>query len=346
MQWVADWYNEHVGTDFEGAPLPWLYHYYTGHDNNRDWYAFTQQETLLTVEHAHNAWHPQIVHDVHQMGSYGARIFVPPYIEPWEPNVDPALITAVTQLGSYMAAELMAQGKKGVVINGIYDAFTPARAYMHYHGGGPHPFRDGVSEHGHPGSTYRRVAWGPVGITKPVVPRGTIRTPWEGGDWRLADIVEYQKAAALALLTNAARNRRYWLENFHGINRRAVEKWDSWPDAWVIPAGQANESGVANAVRILTIGDVEVHRAEAAFTMDGIDFPAGSYVIPMRQPYGSFAEHPPRSAALPGPAGVPRWPATPAVRRDRAYTRLSHGLRGPRGRRPADRAIVRPYLTV
>ncbi|HUP51359.1 MAG TPA: M14 family zinc carboxypeptidase, partial [Longimicrobiales bacterium] len=65
LQWVTDWYNQHVGTDFEAAPLPWLYHFYTGHDNNRDWYAFTQDETVLTVLGAHNRWHPQIVHDVH-----------------------------------------------------------------------------------------------------------------------------------------------------------------------------------------------------------------------------------------------------------------------------------------
>ncbi|MEQ1856584.1 MAG: M14 family zinc carboxypeptidase, partial [Longimicrobiales bacterium] len=135
LQWVANWYNEHVGTEFEGAPLPWLYHFYTGHDNNRDWYAFTQAETVLTVLGAHNAWHPQITHDVHQMGANGARIFFPPYVEPWEPNVDPALTAAVNQLGTYMAAELIAQGKKGVVINGVYDAYSPSRAYMHYHGG-------------------------------------------------------------------------------------------------------------------------------------------------------------------------------------------------------------------
>ena len=134
LQWVADWYMEHVGTEYEAAPLPWLYQFYVGHDNNRDWYAFTQQETILTVRDAHNAWHPQIVHDVHQMGSTGARIFFPPYIEPWEPNIDPALTAAVSQLGTYMAAELIAQGKKGVVVNAQYDAFTPARAYMHYHG--------------------------------------------------------------------------------------------------------------------------------------------------------------------------------------------------------------------
>ena len=70
---------------------PCLYHHYVGHDNNRDWYTFTQAETRLTLEHLYDRWHPQIVHDVHQMGTRGARLFVPPYIDPWEPNVDPAL---------------------------------------------------------------------------------------------------------------------------------------------------------------------------------------------------------------------------------------------------------------
>jgi len=288
LQWVADWYNGHVGTDLEAAPLPWLYHFYAGHDNNRDWYAFTQTETVLTVERAHNAWHPQIVHDVHQMGAYGARIFVPPYIEPWEPNVDPALVTAVTQVGTYMAAELTAAGKKGAVFSGIYDAFTPARAYMHYHGGArvlsetasanlATPVTIPPGRLG-PGRNYDagRASW-------------NFPDPWPGGDWHLSDIVDYQKAGALALLTNAAKNRRYWLENFWGINERAVEKWDAWPEAWIIPAGQANEAGVAYALRSLTLGDVEVYRAAAAFSVDDLDFPAGSWVIPMRQPYASFA---------------------------------------------------------
>ena len=288
LQWVADWYMEHVGTEYEAAPLPWLYHYYTGHDNNRDWYAFTQDETILTVTGAHNAWHPQIVHDVHQMGGSGARIFFPPYIEPWDPNIDPALTSAVSQLGTYMAAELSAQGKSGVVVNAIYDAFTPARAYMHYHGAArvlsetasadmATPVEVSPDRLG-PGRNYdaSRRSW-------------NFPDPWPGGSWGLRDIVEYQKAGAMALLTNAAKNRRYWLENFHGVNRRAVDKWEEWPDAWVIPAGQGNEAGVAYALRVLTMADVEVHRAEARFTMDGVSFPAGSWVIPMRQPWAGFA---------------------------------------------------------
>ena len=50
LQWVVDFYEAYVGTPFEGSPLPWLYHFYTGHDNNRDWYAFTQKETIATID--------------------------------------------------------------------------------------------------------------------------------------------------------------------------------------------------------------------------------------------------------------------------------------------------------
>ena len=87
-----------------------LYHPYVGHDNNRDWYMFTQQETLLTLRHLYHRWHPQIVHDVHQMGPRGARLFVPPYTDPWEPNVDPALTAAVGALGSHVASRLTDRG--------------------------------------------------------------------------------------------------------------------------------------------------------------------------------------------------------------------------------------------
>jgi len=288
LQWVADWYMSHVGTEYEGAPLPWLYQFYVGHDNNRDWYAFTQLETILTVRGAHNAWHPQIVHDVHQMGGNGARIFFPPYIEPWEPNIDPALTAAVSQLGTYMAAELTAQGKKGVVVNAQYDAFTPARAYMHYHGAARILSETASAQMATP-VTVPTARLGPGRNFDAGQRSWNFPDPWEGGDWGLPDIVEYQKAGALALLTNAAKNRRYWLENFYGVNKRAVDKWDEWPDAWVIPVDQENEPGVTYAVRALTMADVEVHRAQEAFRVGDMDFPAGSYVIPMGQPYASFA---------------------------------------------------------
>ncbi|HSH75451.1 MAG TPA: M14 family zinc carboxypeptidase, partial [Longimicrobiales bacterium] len=311
LQWVANWYNEHVGTRFEAAPLPWLYHFYTGHDNNRDWYAFTQAETILTVREAHNAWHPHIVHDVHQMGTTEARIFFPPYIEPWEPNVDPALTTAVNQLGAYMAADLTARGMKGVVINAMYDAFTPARAYMHYHGGARILSETASAELASPVS-IPRTRLGPRRNYDSGQRSWNFPDPWEGGRWGLDDIVRYQQAGALALLTNAAKNRRYWLENFYRVGERAVSKWPSWPEAWIIPAGQENEPGIRYALRALRMAEVEVHRAETAFEADGMEFGPGSYVIPMRQPYGGFAntmlevQHYPDLRQYPG--GPPRRP--------------------------------------
>src|SRR5262245_1077776 len=44
---VIDWYNKYLGTPFEGGAMPWLYHHYVGHDNNRDSYMLTQKETQV-----------------------------------------------------------------------------------------------------------------------------------------------------------------------------------------------------------------------------------------------------------------------------------------------------------
>ena len=78
---------------------------------------------------------PQIVNDIHQQGSDAGRIFIPPYMDPVEPNIDPILTAATNALGTAMQWRLTADGKTGVATNASYDAWSPARQYSLYHRG-------------------------------------------------------------------------------------------------------------------------------------------------------------------------------------------------------------------
>jgi len=283
IQMVVDWYKKNLGTKYEGNQMPWLYHKYVGHDNNRDWYMFTQVESRLTLE-VHNAWHPQVIVDMHQMGSRGARLFVPPYVDPYEPNIDPILRQQVAMMGTFIATELTAQGKGGVAHSMGFDAWTPARAYHHYHGG-IRILTEAASV---------RVAT-PITVKfeelSPSVKEASVRMPlpWRGGRWALRDIVEYDYAAAKAALTNAARLRENWLQNFYMIHKKAVTRSDP-PYAFIIPEKQRDLSEAVKMMDVLKLGGVEVHRASKSFVVEDYEYPAGTYIVYMAQPYGGFAK--------------------------------------------------------
>jgi len=289
LQAVVDWYKSTLDKPWEGVQPPFLYHPYVGHDNNRDWYSFTQQETRLTITKVENVWHPQIVQDIHQTSAYGARFFVPPWLDPVEPNVDPLVVAAGNALGTAVAWDMNTEGKQGIVVNAQYDAWTPARAYTHYHAGVRLLTETASARMATPvdvpfdslrpglGFDPRQHSW-------------NFPDPWPGGRWRLADILDYMQAGTFAVLRHAAHNREHWLRTFYSIGERAVRGRPGWPKAIVIPTEAQNPDGLAEALRILRTGDVEVRRARAAFQAAGEDFPAGTYVIPMNQPYASFAK--------------------------------------------------------
>ena len=285
---VVNWYKKNLNTPFEAAPVPELYHHYTGHDNNRDWYMFTQAETRSTIDGVYKKWHPQVVYDVHQMGNTGARLFVPPFMDPYEPNIDPILIQGASFIGQAMMNRLIGEGKTGITTNAVYDAWTPARAYQHYHGSVrilteaagvryASPIRQSFSDL-RPGLGYdpRTVSWNFPAI-------------WRGGEWKLRDIVDYELIAAMGALENVALYRERWLRNFYAVQKKAVA-WSGAPYAFVIPPDQRDPVTSVEMLNILQFGEVEVHQAQASFTADGVEYPRGSYVIKMAQPFGSFAK--------------------------------------------------------
>jgi hypothetical protein len=285
---VVNWYKKNLKTPFEAAPVPELYHHYAGHDNNRDWYMFTQVETRNTIEGVYKKWHPQVLYDVHQLGPTGARLFVPPFMDPYEPNIDPILIQGASFIGQAMMNRLIGEGKTGITTNAIYDAWSPARAYQHYHGAVrilseaasvqyASPIKQSLSDL-RPGLGYdpRSVSW-----KFPAV--------WPGGEWHLRDIVDYELTAAMGALENMALYRERWLRNFYTVQKRAVS-WKAAPYAFVIPPGQRDSVTAVEMLNILQFGEVEVEQAQAAFTADGVEYLKGSFVVRMAQPFGAFAK--------------------------------------------------------
>ena len=285
---VTNWYRKTLNTPYEGTSPPELYHRYTGHDNNRDWYIFSQPETRAVVTELHNGWHPQIVYDVHQQGAYASRIFVPPWLDPIDPNVDPILAQLGNAIGAGMAADLTAAGKRGVAINALYDFWTPARHYQAYHGGlrilsesasaliaTPITVkRDEISETAL-GYDPRQRSWNYL-------------EPWTGGEWRLRDIIDYQSIAWESCLYQAAVRREDMLRAFYRVGQRAIER--TAPYAFVIPKSQFDPGSSKILLETLRFAMVEVEAAQSPFEADGATYPAGTFVIRMQQPYSAFAK--------------------------------------------------------
>jgi hypothetical protein len=307
---VTRWYRKTLGTPYEGTPPPELYQKYVGHDNNRDWYIFSQPETRLTVSKLLNAWHPQIVYDVHQQGSYASRLFVPPWLNPIDPNVDATLAQEGNYLGLGMAADLTAAGKRGVVTNALYDFWTPSRHYMAYHAG-IRILSEAASASLATPLTVRPDQIQTTGLGyNPRERSWNYLEPWEGGTWRIGDIVDYQLIAFESLLYQAAIRRVDLLRNFYEVGARAVARKS--PYAFVIPRTQTDPGAARKMLELLSFGDVETERASDAFVAGGKRYPDGSYIIRMQQPYSSYAktllerQHYPDLRAYPG--GPPQRP--------------------------------------
>jgi SecD-like export protein/zinc carboxypeptidase len=291
---VKNWYDKTLGTPAEGTSPPELYHHYTGHDNNRDWYAFTQVETQLTVDKIQNIWHPQIVHDIHQQGETGSRFFLPPYVDPWEPNVSPIIQAGVNFMGSSMAWELTAEGKAGVVIDGVYDAWTPGRAYQHYHGGIRILSETASARLASPTTVQFDKLTPQIGVD-PKVRSWNFPLVWPGGEWKLANIVDYMEAGAFALMRNAARYRERWLRDFYRVGKDAVrERKPGETFAFLIPQvdkpNHWSRVGQSTLEAILRRGEVEIKEAGQQFEADGKQYSRGTRIILMQQPYGAFAK--------------------------------------------------------
>ena len=286
-QMVTEWYRKYVGTKYEGGAMPWLYHHYAGHDNNRDWFMLNLAETRAVTKVLYHDWFPQIHIDHHQMGSTGARCFIPPYMDPPLPNVQPLLWRGINFLGSAMAYDLQKDGLGGVVngrsFTGWWIGACDDTSWLHNTIGL-------LSE-----LASVRIA-SPIYIEPTEVPRSYAEKrmdfvdPWPGGWWRLRDLVDYELVLSKTLLNMARLHKEDFLYGSYLMSKKSVEKKDKGqPFAFVIPSEQPDPPTTLRMLDTLKLGGVEIHRAPEAFVAGGRYYPAGSFVVLTAQPYKAYA---------------------------------------------------------
>ncbi|MEE8305049.1 MAG: M14 metallopeptidase family protein, partial [Candidatus Tectomicrobia bacterium] len=309
---VTDWYNQTVGTEFEGAGLPWLYHHYIGHDNNRDAFMQNTIESYYGAQIIFKDWIPQAYIDHHQMGAYGARLYVPPYAEPIRPDGDPLVWREMAWYGAHIAYKEEEAGRSGVVNAAIYSGW----GHFGFHWITPfHNIAGMLTE-----SASARLAT-PL-FLHPDQLQGARRglpeyeeqtsfpNPWPGGWWHVRDIVEQQKIAAIAALDMAARNRETVLRNAYLKATRQTERGAKGkPVAFIIPATQHDPLTANKLVNKLLGQGIAVQKASAGFTHEGRVYGAGSFVVSMAQPK----------------RGVIRWLLGRTFYPDNTYTRNRDG---------------------
>jgi len=290
---VEQWYDRVLDTPYETTSPPWLYQKYVGHDNNRDWFMNNMPETRAVTDVLYNEWYPQIVLNHHQTAPDWARIFIPPFAGPVNPDIHPGIVSSVNQVGTAMGQRFAMKDMPGVISN---DAFT-----MFWNGGmrtAPY-FHNQIGlltevAHATPTPRFYEPDSIPdrVGYGNPQATDGTAlfyTNPWTGGESRFVDAVEYTNTASMGVLDLAADRPAQFLFNMYRMGRDAIKAGEQGnPFAYVIPPEQWHPGEAHNLVNILRQGGIEVERATRSFDVGGESYPSGSFIIRASQAFRPF----------------------------------------------------------
>jgi len=290
MTMVSEWYMQNVGTPYEVSPMPQLYNKYVGHDINRDSYMNNLKEVQSITRLVNHEWYPVVLYDHHQTGPFPARIWIPPAAEPTNPNLHPLFIRGKNLIGTAMGYAFDREGKPGAISRFSYDFIYPGyedsfcdffniisiMTETHlYRYATPHFYTlDDFPE------AYRDFT---IGVFYP--------NPWKGGWWRIKDAVDYANTGSKAVLHTAAVYREMFLYGRYQMGRDTIAKFQQEPPyAWIVPQDQWDPPVAARMLDSLAFSGIEVCQAREPFVSDGNQYPAGTWVIPMAQPFARFAK--------------------------------------------------------
>jgi uncharacterized membrane protein YgcG len=313
---TVDLYNWHVKHPNDVAPSLAYWGHYVAHDNNRDAMGMTLKLTQNVLK-TYVEWKAQVLHDLHESVAfmYDNTVGDGPY-NAW---LDPLLTNEWQMIGWNNVQEMTRYGMPGVFAHGDFDTWSPgylmfiaathngiSRLYETFGNGGTAETVDRTLS---PAETER--SWFKQNPPIPHV------------KWSLRNNNNYEQTGLLVSLSYIANNRHLFLNNFYEKSKRSVLKPKvEGPAAYVFSANDPRPGAQADLLRILQMQAVEISRATSSFTVtlpvkrapaaggrggrggaapadsgataaprtETREFPAGSYIVRMDQPYSRIAD--------------------------------------------------------
>jgi hypothetical protein len=290
MDLVVENYKKYKDTKYEGASLPGVYHKYVGHDNNRDYVGLTQSDTRAVARVYNLDWFPQVMIEKHQMGSTGIRYFVPPAHDPIAENVDAELWTWTGIFGTNMLRDLTNEGLAGVGQKTIYDDYWPGSTETCIWKNVIGMLTEAASvkdatpvfiEPGELQASGKGLSEYEKSINFPL--------PWEGGWWRLNDIVNLEISSTFSIIKTASLFKNDILKFRNDLCKREVEKGKSQPPYYyVLPKEQADQSEFISLIGLMKEHGINTFQLKKDYTLSGINLKEGDIVYPLAQPFRAF----------------------------------------------------------
>jgi hypothetical protein len=281
---MVEWFYRYLKgkTDRNTLPRqsPPYWSKYTFVDINRDTHQQTH-ETTKAVHRMFHEWHPTVVHDLHEgvpfMMTWNGT-------GPYNPNIDPITYTEFLQMSMHEVEAMTAMAMPGVSTWNFGEAFA-------------HLYLDSVAmNHNSIGRGYETFGNGSAETEKRAISPGATTMEWyrplpppHAVTWSARDNLNYQETGALIALDDAATHAKDMLRNFY------KKCWDSWqkgltqaPYGFLIPQDQGDPARVAAMVARLMGQHIEVSCAQSSIQLKDGNYPAGTYVVRLDQPYRSY----------------------------------------------------------
>ncbi len=290
MNMIVDHYYKYKDTRYEGSSMPGVYHKYVGHNINRDFITLTQSENRAVARIYNTDWFPHVMVEKHQMGSTGPRYFVSPPHDPIAENIDAGIWNWMRVFGSRALTEMTEAGLKGISVNYLFDDYWPGATTTSIWKGVIGMLSEAAS----------------VNLASPIyVEPNELRTigkglgeyaisinfpkPWQGGWWRLSNIIEYEKQNTFSYLRTAAIHREEILRFRNEYCKREVERGKTKPPFYyIMPLKQHDQSELVELVNLLDKHGIKTYSLEQEIEMENRLYKPGDLVVPLAQPYRAF----------------------------------------------------------